>query len=509
MIYKKLYILVPFLSKKQRFPDLYLRKIKSIQIWELVCNHLAKKYGKESIVIATDIDDICILADRIGYHVRKTKSCSNFYDLLLLYPESAILIVSPYFPLLSFHDIDFIVENSWPEGAIIEAISSTSIDDNNPVFIYRSEVKEIDINFRRKIYYKISENYLEIRNVRDCWILEKLEFQKRIVFYTAGYNEIGFGHIYRSLMLAMELKDHDIVFVVDQKSELAAIKLIEPHGFPISLLRNNNPINDIILLNPAMVILDILDTESLFVSTLKAHGIRVVSFEDLGTGAHYTDLTINELFDYPLFEGSNILWGHNYYFLRSEFYKAHRNKEASIKTVILTFGGTDQNDFTRKILNAIYPYCFSKNIKIIVVVGPGYIYSNLLEKERKIYNKKIVKIYFKTSVISSLMEISQLAICSNGRTVYELAQLNIPSIVLCHHEREATHTFSNEDNGFINLGTYKEGKTESEVLAVLKNLAENPKYYQNLLMKMKKHDFSKNLEKVVHILKDILGEKHV
>jgi len=45
-----------------------------------------------------------------------------------------------------------------------------------------------------------------------------------------------------------------------------------------------------------------------------------------------------------------------------------------------------------------------------------------------------------------------VAISSNGRTVYELADMNIPSIIVSHHEREASHSFASLDKGFINLG---------------------------------------------------------
>lgn len=45
-----------------------------------------------------------------------------------------------------------------------------------------------------------------------------------------------------------------------------------------------------------------------------------------------------------------------------------------------------------------------------------------------------------------------LAICSAGRTVYELAHMHIPSIVLAQHEREARHTFARADHGFAYMG---------------------------------------------------------
>ena len=65
--------------------------------------------------------------------------------------------------------------------------------------------------------------------------------------------------------------------------------------------------------------------------------------------------------------------------------------------------------------------------------------------------EKNVKLTKSTGVISSIMEQCQLAIVSNGRTVYELAHMNIPSITIAHHIREETHKFASKENGFLPL----------------------------------------------------------
>ena len=44
-----------------------------------------------------------------------------------------------------------------------------------------------------------------------------------------------------------------------------------------------------------------------------------MNFEDFGTGATEANLTINEMFDKPVLEGTNILWGKRFYFVRDEF----------------------------------------------------------------------------------------------------------------------------------------------------------------------------------------------
>ena len=41
---------------------------------------------------------------------------------------------------------------------------------------------------------------------------------------------------------------------------------------------------------------------------------------------------------------------------------------------------------------------------------------------------------------------------SAGKTMYEICSLGVPTICLCKDEREVTHVFANESNGFINMG---------------------------------------------------------
>ena len=54
--------------------------------------------------------------------------------------------------------------------------------------------------------------------------------------------------------------------------------------------------------------------------------------------------------------------------------------------------------------------------------------------------------------VSTYMANADLAFTSQGRTVFELASMGIPAIVMAQNEREQLHTFAQMENGFINLG---------------------------------------------------------
>jgi spore coat polysaccharide biosynthesis predicted glycosyltransferase SpsG len=101
------------------------------------------------------------------------------------------------------------------------------------------------------------------------------------------------------------------------------------------------------------------------------------------------------------------------------------------------------------------------------------------------------------------MEKTQLALSSNGRTVYELADMNIPSIVISHHDREATHSFASLEKGFINLGIINES-TNKNIKEKFEKLVYDKDYRELLFMNIKKYNFRENKQKVVKTILELL-----
>ena len=68
---------------------------------------------------------------------------------------------------------------------------------------------------------------------------------------------------------------------------------------------------------------------------------------------------------------------------------------------------------------------------------------------------------------------ADLAITSAGRTVFEVATLGTPAIVLAQNERELTHTFASEDHGFRHLGLGRDVPTTT-IAAEVMRLVDDP-----------------------------------
>ena len=228
-----------------------------------------------------------------------------------------------------------------------------------------------------------------------------------------------------------------------------------------------------------------------------------MNFEDEGPGASLARLVIN-----ALYEGKNtdrICCGPEFFCLRDEFVNAARNPfRPEVKTVLITFGGTDQHDCSRRVLDIIEPICRGYGIAIRLVAGPGYAHKEAMEEHLKKLDNPLVTFTWATNVMSRMMEGADLAICSAGRTVYELAHMRIPSLVLAHHEREARHTFARPRNGFAFVGIMdrvSDAKIRNVFLAMLKN-SRRQRFWdrQNAL------NFTANKARVVALMQNILQE---
>ena len=317
----------------------------------------------------------------------------------------------------------------------------------------------------------------------------------RVVFRVVGNNVVGMGHIYRSLSLAHGMANQDILFVCDVDSEPVVKKLVGS-AYWLGVYDTANIADKIISLNPDLIVNDVLNTEKNYIDYLKKEEIVVVNFEDLGTGASVADLTVNELYDYSILSGTNILWGYEHFFVREEFEKARPNKfRDSVSEVILTFGGTDQHDLSRIVYERIKEICKKYQVFVRIVTGPGY--RGFTHLEKMVSQTSGVSLTHATGVISSIMESADIAITSNGRTVYELAYMNIPGIVIPQHEREETHSFAREQNGFVKMEPYVEGMSLESVPKLLEKLIINSQFRYMLFSRLEKFCFFENKQRLL------------
>jgi len=347
-----------------------------------------------------------------------------------------------------------------------------------------------------KLYLLDRGENIDIDTYEDWNLCEYYLKRKKILFVVSGYQEIGMGHVYNTLLIANDILNHNIEFLVDSKSHLAYDK-ISDKNYTVYMQKNESIVEDIKHLKPDVIINDRLDTETSYVTDLKSLGVKVINFEDLGTGAKEADLVINAI--YPEKEIlPNHYFGHDYFVLRDEFtLSTPQTISKEVKNVLLTFGGVDPNNYTLKVLKSIYDYCVENSINISVVAGCGYQHYESLAAFKK------VAIYKNAANISEHMKKADLIFTSAGRTTYEIASLNVPAIVLAQNERELSHFFASEEYGFTNLGLGYAVDNE-EILKVFSNLASNYEARKQIGVLMSKADLHSGRDRTLKLIKSVV-----
>jgi spore coat polysaccharide biosynthesis predicted glycosyltransferase SpsG len=531
-------ILIPAVKKNVAFADDLIKKLDGVMLIQRAIDKAMMLVDAENILVITDSEEISVICERNNVAVH--------YDRLLRLDERDALnglgrffagfakddsyatVLWPYAPLVSAEEIkkafNEFIKNGY-EGLISVkgtrhefVLSKTGL---KPIKCFPTgreyfvEVKAFMIMQPAEILsrqirwqpFELNDHRQEIKDYHDWWVCERLLKRKRIIFRVIGYNEVGMGHVYRALSLAHENTNDEILFICGEESVLAVSK-IAGHDYCLEVLPQKNIENRILALKPDMVIHDILDTKAVYIKRLKAAGIKVVNFEDLGAGALAADLVFNDLYDQPRLEGTHFRWGRHYHFLRDEFLGAKPHSwTPEIHDVLLAFGGTDPTNLSMRILKTIDDFCRQHDIRIHIVVGMGYSHSDQIFEYVKAVGVERIRFTNQTGVMSKIMEQTPIAISSNGRTVYELAHMHIPSIIISHHDREQTHQFAIKENGFISLNVYREGETEEQVLKNFKILCLDHEYRRKLFDWIKEFNFLPNKRSVISEIEALLHAK--
>jgi len=435
--------------------------------------HVAESFGAGTLDRPESLAGDSVTLDPVIYHaVNKMEEINGYkYEL--------VITMQPTSPKLSSDTlnkaIDYLVQNNYDTvlSGVNDPHLSWRIEDGKCVpnyterlnrqylpkdlketgafVITRREFVNENSRFGSNVsVYEVPESESgDIDTVQD-WCVAEMELNKKtILLRVDGYPQIGMGHVYRGLQIAYGLMEHNIIFVLSEKSEIGIAKIESSH-YPFEIIKDDDEILGLIdKYNANIVINDILNTTEEYIGKLKEKGVRVVNFEDLGTGAYAADATVNALYD-----GDNtdtIFFGSDYYLIRDEFVIA-KPKEFSENPseILVLFGGTDPQNLTKKTLNALLSIDDIDKMHITVILGMGYDKKDEIESIAG--NSSNVTVVQDVKLMSEYMSKADIALGSQGRTMLELAAMGVPTILMSQNSREATHEFGGIKNGYLNLG---------------------------------------------------------
>lgn len=346
--------------------------------------------------------------------------------------------------------------------------------------------------------YEMSEKEaVDIDSYSDWIICEQELKKKKIILRVDGHKTLGMGHIYRCLTLAYNLTGHDIIFVTKEEHQEGLKKLQDSHMKVHTISSNEDFYALIKNWKPDIIVNDCLNTEADYIENLKSLVNRVVTLEDIGPGAELAHASINALYEDNTI-GGNYYWGEKYVCLKDEFLIANPSEYSEqVKNIVVIFGGSDPSNFTERIYRlAQASHRDFPNIHFDFILGAGY--DNSVHKITTLPNLNI-NVVQDVKRISDYLAKADLAFTSQGRTVYELACMGVPAIVLAQNERETKHTFAQMNNGFLNLGLGI-NVNDDTINKTYRFIVETPQLRKEMRDLMLKHDLRKGIERVTQII---------
>lgn len=343
---------------------------------------------------------------------------------------------------------------------------------------------------------------IDIDSPEDWLHAEAALRRRRIAFITIGTQARGIGHVMRTRNLLECLHGHHTLVLCDP-AETLAIERLRAAFHPVEICEREAMHDRIVDWGAEIVVHDELATDRRRLDAERAAGLKIVLFEDNGPGQELADVVFNALYSAAESEPAKNRWyGPSVYDLRDEFRHAVRGEfRERPQRVLLTFGGTDPSGITLRVLDAIGDLC---HLAITVVAGIGL--RNVRAVEERVDAMRSmgidVTLLRDVALMSDVMGDADFAFSSAGRTLYELAHMGVPTIVICQNEVETQHTFATIDNGFLPLGQAIAVRPE-DIRAAFASLSSSAALRRSMRDRMLALDLTTGRDRIVRMILDL------
>lgn len=239
----------------------------------------------------------------------------------------------------------------------------------------------------------------------------------------------GMGHLFRMLNFAkyLQQKEQLFIFLINENEKVKEILELNQYQYEIVKLddiSNNWETTLIKKYNFNYWINDRLNTDEKHTKNVIQNNIKLITFDDLGSGAEYCDINICGLFfNKENIKGKKILKGINYLILNSEI-EQYKKKRIQLKNILVTLGGSDTYGVTIKVVQLLKKY----NKKANIHIGPSFEHSEILQNE---LNSNYQLIKFIPSLIKEFSKYD-LAITGGGITPFEANASGLPCLIIAN-----------------------------------------------------------------------------
>ena len=374
------------------------------------------------------------------------------------------------------------------------------------------KIKDIELTIKKYPSLIKINNFIEFDEGYKKSVQKDIEFNSskikkksknlKFLFIVEGNHKIGLGHVYRTINLSNEILKNNHQVLILTKDKVAKKIISKNHTCKIySKLNDKKNLSLLKSFKPDLIILDKLQEQSHEIKFLKKYG-KILSIDYTGRNYELIDYGINFLYPSKI---KHSFSGFEYSILKKEFSEGGKYiPKKSVKSILILQGASDTHCFIPKIIMALNRINFS--FKITVVTGSTFECGKTLKKIL-LKNSKEIKILHDISNMQDVMKNHDLAVTAAGITIFELACIGVPSIIVCSERFEIKTAEIMEKNHFgINLGFGKDVSIK-KISDEINDLILNYDLRVKMNLNGKKLVDGKGSKRVVSVLEDICRQK--
>lgn len=277
--------------------------------------------------------------------------------------------------------------------------------------------------------------------------------QNGVTFWTEGGPSIGMGHLMRCINIAHALETEEMPMHFLVNNERPVIERLNQEAlfhivYPITGRHANRLTNGV-------VVIDTKRDVSAQVHTLKEEGRKVVLIDNSST-----DEADAIIMPTPVYKGQGtqgkLLSGSSYLIIGENFRKERDFEPISHALplrVLITMGGSDPYNLTEMVLKALWTV---DGIEVTTVLGPAFRMTDSMEEFIRRSGGRF-SFLFNVKDMAPVMRSAHVAFTAVGTTVYELAYMGVPSVLIGNYDSDAEDLAMLEGLGIAkSLGHYRE-----------------------------------------------------
>jgi UDP-2,4-diacetamido-2,4,6-trideoxy-beta-L-altropyranose hydrolase len=275
----------------------------------------------------------------------------------------------------------------------------------------------------------------------------------RLVIRADASVEIGTGHLMRCLALGQAWKDAggQVTFVTNCSSE-GLLRRLRAEEFDVTPLQTSYPdpgdwqlTLEALKAHPrCWVAIDGYHFDDGYQQRVKESGHKLLVIDDMAHLKHYcADVVLNQNIDaeqlrYPCEPYTSLLLGTRYVLLRREFlsWTGWKRQIPELgRHVLVTLGGSDSQNYTAKVIEALQSVGIP-GLEATVVVGASN--PNMASLKAAVRHSRVaIRLLRDAENMPDLMAWADVVVSGAGTTVWELMYMGVPSLLIVIADNQA------------------------------------------------------------------------